>query len=431
MDEIRLKGKRLLILYTVVLIVAFSPLKPLGQLLPLLVIVWVSIVAKIKIRYHLSLYGIFLFIAVFAGLFYLSIVPHFTLVNFLMSLLTFSYLSVLYFDFSNVVNQRFLISVRNITLIILLFQSGYGILQALVGFFRDRSFDNSVGDIVRGTIEPSFHASGLGGNVMFAIQLSTLLILVISTKKKIFSKQFLFMLGVICMAWIVASALHTILFALISILLTSFVFRVRIGNRIIRSNLRKLSFGFFITLAVLGSIFIPRNLMTLPYHLSLFWGESDMLGNEKVLATIVAIRELPKEFSLSPLIGVGPGHFSSRAALILSGEFLRGSRFPIVSKSYYTEKYILPLFTQYISQYDCGSTCLPYYSWLTIFGELGMVGILALLAFISSIKNLVQQAKIEEFPYMKWGLSVFVIYFILLGFQENYWEYTQSMTPPF
>lgn len=92
-----------------------------------------------------------------------------------------------------------------------------------MGFARTRTFDVGVGDIVRGTIDPFVLAPPAASNAMFAILLSTLLIFLVGLSPARLSLPRLVTLGIGLTAWVLASALHTLIFyataAVLSILL--------------------------------------------------------------------------------------------------------------------------------------------------------------------------------------------------------------------
>lgn len=117
---------------------------------------------------------------------------------------------------------------------------------------------------------------------------------------------------------------------------------------------------------------------------------------------------------LKYLIGTGIGNYSSRTALICTGEYIEtyNSFFkPEISK--YTADNILPRF-HYVYENRLGSMDTPYSSIISIKGEFGLFGIILLFVyFYFYIKN-------------KDALqSVIILFFFFSLFLENYIEFTK------
>ncbi|MCA9836453.1 MAG: hypothetical protein KC422_06050 [Trueperaceae bacterium] len=140
--------------------------------------------------------------------------------------------------------------------------------------------------------------------------------------------------------------------------------------------------------------------------------------------------ELLKEEPFSLAFGTGLGHFSSRAALILSGEYLKQHpNYLPVSMSSYTREIIYPLWNKSIwsVQFQDGVLNQPFQSLQTLFMEFGPLGFLVLCILYISLYYQIMKKK----PHLKAhkllqfsALSLIIILpFILLT--DNWLEYPQ------
>ena len=210
----RLSGreKRFLILYSIVLLIVFSPSKALGQAAPLIFLGGLIFFAQIQPRTHLVRFAVAAIALVGLGLAYYLIVPEFSFINYGLVIVTLSSFLVLCCDLRFIVTPTVLRWLSTITLVMLAFEALYGILQGLVGASRNRSFDVANGDIVRGTIEPNFQPAISGGNMIFAILLSSLLLFVLATGSGRRSWLRIAACALVVLAWLLASVLHTVIF---------------------------------------------------------------------------------------------------------------------------------------------------------------------------------------------------------------------------
>jgi hypothetical protein len=95
-----------------------------------------------------------------------------------------------------------------------------------------------------------------------------------------------------------------------------------------------------------------------------------------------ALTQLPQRDPLAPLVGVGLGHYSSRAALILSGEYLTSNvSFLPQQESRWTRLYVTPLWNRRLtaSVANQGNANEPFSSLQSIYTEFGVVVLGALL----------------------------------------------------
>jgi hypothetical protein len=359
----------------------------------------------------------------------------FSFVNFFLFLLTFSSVLIFFYDLRPIATFSTLKSTSKITLAVLTFEAIYGISQGLVSALRRGTFDGASGDNVRGTIEPSFTALGLGGNVMFAILISSLFLYVLSnySSRKSFLNYFLYI--IVLLSWVLASVLHTLIFFGIAFLIAVIIFKTpsikTVYNRYFWKFRRQVLLSI-IVLIILSPILIPRNLGTLPSFIRYTIDIRENAYSEKARAIYSTIFKLPQDYPLQPIFGIGPGHYSSRASLIRSGEYLKGTSIPLPPfLTQATEKYIIPLWESFQKRPGGGSTYFPFFTWMSLYGELGLLGILAVILTSLKLVYDIRKMSSTRLPGLSFGLLTLIIYFILLGFQDNYWEFTQVVFPAF
>jgi hypothetical protein len=184
-------------------------------------------------------------------------------------------------------------------------------------------------------------------------------------------------------------------------------------------------------MGVLILIFLPTNLQTLPSTSALALEIGPDSVSEKARATYNTLFLLPQDNAMQPLIGMGPGQYSSRASLIASGEYLKGTTIPFPPQlGRATDQYILSLYrASFIESTAAGnsSSRFPFYSWLSLYGEFGVIGFLTFLviAFRRIVK--IGASNSVDFGLMRPVCLILWLYILLMGIQDNYWEWTQAM----
>jgi hypothetical protein len=153
----------------------------------------------------------------------------------------------------------------------------------------------------------------------------------------------------------------------------------------------------------------------------------------KSVITIKAISQIPKDNPLMIVAGLGPGQFSSRASLILSGVYIGGKdyqqRKQLDNKTNpMMKKYLLPIIVNSKSSLR-GSTSKPYYSLLSLFTEMGLLGIVGLVFVVIRVINKIRIKNIFIQNRIKYLFTVQISFLLLLAMQENYLEFTQAIFP--
>lgn len=307
--------------------------------------------------------------------------------------------------------------------VLIALEASWGIIQAIYGFTQTGSFDLSSGDFVEGTIHPWLEAELAYSNVMFAISIVLLLLFVLPSlwRRPRASKVIVYMIGV--SAFVLASVVHAILFLVAAAGIAVVLVMVR-GVRI-----RRLVsvIGIISVIIVLGAVLLQRNLgNTWGFALQIIRGEVP-----KTASVVTALRAMPEDYWYTPIFGLGPGQYSSRAGLISTGLYFGGldnpRSLPLLPNrpTESQEKYLMPLMVWHQSARYYGSTQAPYFSWLAVYTEWGLLGwfiVLGMLMYVvRAIGRISPVHDIEKLAVMT------VVWFTwLLGFQENNWEVPQA-----
>jgi hypothetical protein len=148
--------------------------------------------------------------------------------------------------------------------------------------------------------------------------------------------------------------------------------------------------------------------------------------------------DMPDEYPLQPIVGLGPGQFSSRAGLIGTGLYFGGPVYarPLpflpqgMSRAF--EDYTLDLWVTHAERtargFGGGSTNQPFLSWLSVYVEWGALALgaaFALTAFLLLRVRLKTTRYVHRILAASFGTGLLLILF--LGAQENYWEVPQAI----
>lgn len=427
--------KRFLILYALALLTVFNPFKAIGQLSAMIFLLGLIGFAQVSVTNHIIKFLLFGLVLAGVGAFYAIVAPEFSAVNYLFFVVTASSLLLLLCNFTSIATPQLLGYIALISMLMLGFQASYGVLQAIVGAIRGSGFDVGNGDLVRGTIEPSFEPTVSASNPIFAILISSLLIFAAGVERGRPPRWRIALYTLGLLAWVLASVMHTILFFMSAMLLT-FVVSLRLTIRMRRRyrSMLLVFLGAITFIVVLVPLVLPTNVANIPMFLTNTLDISPNADSEKARAIYNTLALLPTTVPYQPLIGLGPGHYSSRASLIRSGEYLGQGTVagfpPYITEA--SDRYILPLWRSIILyRPGIGSTYFPFSSWLSLYGELGLIGVASAGLLIGRLVWRLRRLNSQEFPYLHLALIVLVFYLALLGFQDNYWEFTQAVFPAF
>ncbi len=322
--------------------------------------------------------------------------------------------------------------ISRVSLSIFVFEGIFGIIQAVYGATQNGGFGADNGDYVEGTIHLGLVADRSFGNPIFVYNmmffgLSALLYILLFSKKN----HYRIALGYLSI--ILASVVHLIIFFFGAICGTMFLSYLWLRNkkgdtfRKVVGFLRK-GFVFLIIFSAVVIIAIGDNIAQIPYFLTKI-SSGDIAKAE---ITLYALYDIPQEEPLFPYIGLGPGQFSSRASLIASGFYLSNAENNFMGKGTpraITDKYMYPLLLRELDAEYVGSTTWPWYSWLSIYSEFGVVGMLVVLyIFFRLAKRLLQRLSLSYEKALIGMVALIELFFIFFSaFQENYWELTHAI----
>jgi hypothetical protein len=412
--------------FLITVVICLSPFKILGYVAPFVSVGWLFFMARSRQVRHRTLWIVALFLAVIT--FYVLVNSKFIVIGGLLAGITygtFFFLGVV--PVGRMGGKQLLNRITNLVAWILLVEGAVGILQAVVAAFETESFDLGNGDAVAGTINLSFTADGGFSNPMFAsttcFMLFALIPALIEKKRSIYIP---FVLGAI--AFVMASVVHLIIFAVIAAATAYLIFTPPVSGR--AGRFRFVSVLFLVPL--LAGVLLAENLVGLPGFATAL-ADGDHPRAEVVHRALV---EMPQEYAAMPLTGLGPGQFSSRAALIATGMYVGGITNPR-SLPFLREQISAPLYDYLldlwirasdVERYGNSSTAKPFFSWISVFTEFGAPLFIGLFTYcFILVRRMRGFARTPEQKWLAASAGAGIIFFLLIGFQENYWEVPQAI----
>lgn len=412
--------------FVIALVICLSPFKGLAYAAPLICGVWFLSKSGDDSARRKAGYGLALAVAVVIA--YWILRHEYSLVGGLLAIVTYStFLFLAIIPTKSLANEKLLDRMTTLVARILVCEALIGIVQAVVGAREGGGFDLGNGDVVQGTIHLSFVADGAFSNPIYAANMVFFLLVlvpVLIAKKRPVTWPLL--LGII--AFVLASVIHMILFLAVGLVFSLLWFRPPLPRTVHRFRLA--------SVALLGPLIaiiaLSANLSTLNYQAGLFATG----GLPKGVMVYRAVYEMPQEYPAMPLIGLGPGQFSSRASLISTGLYfggledpksvplIRGHLSPALSD------YLLDLWvdSSNVSAYGGSSSAKPFFSWMSVYTEFGTPALIAI--FIYCLVLLKRMKAHAQSPQQKWlavSSGAAICFLLELGFQENYWEVPQAI----
>ncbi len=317
---------------------------------------------------------------------------------------------------------------------ILMIQGIIGVLQYVIVKFTNR-FDILAGDAVQGSIGLLTFTTGQAGfgNQIFSINVVFFIIFLIPSTVR--SKKVIFSILIGITALFLAEVLHVFISILVSFVILCLLFFI---NRIYEL----LKYLIIATLLLLISLYItivvyPNTVNGFNAYYTSIVSKND---SPKNLAIYKALVELPKSHPEVFLWGIGPGQFSSKAGLISSGEYLsRNIPYFSDSISLMFKEYGYNVWKRYRDTPEAfGNSTMhrPYFSILSFTVEFGAI---IMIIFLSNLIFSIFSSKRLFFYYLKkqsnkkaachLSFSLGIIFFLLIGFFENYWETSQAILP--
>lgn len=423
------RAKSFAIGFLVSLILCWSPVKALGYAAPVafLVIMLIGTRFRTDLCRRLAVMTLcWVALVAVRGLFQSS----FVIQNALLSFGTYGA-----FVAAFAVPQRYLRSRKLQRLIIgwltamVVLQSTLGVFQAGYGYTQTGSFDIANGDFVEGTIHPDWSTGRDHSNPLFAVNLAMALLALWAVGSHLRWRLPVLALG--CLAFVLASVVHVLLFAATAVLVAALLFGLPGSRRSGRSLGRRIATGaVLLAVPVVAALVLSTNIGTLADY-----GRLTLEGRNPKFLAAERLLQLGLEEPSVLLVGYGPGQAVSRAALISSGHYLGG---------FFTPRELGPLSAteppafmdivwdlwRDVSSMDvsAGSTRVPFSSILAIWSEFGILG-LTLLAcgsvwFTLSLRRAVLLGGDRSAAF---ALASSAGLIVLLGFQELYWEVPQAI----
>ncbi|MCC6456157.1 MAG: hypothetical protein IT328_14480 [Caldilineaceae bacterium] len=309
---------------------------------------------------------------------------------------------------------------------VLIIEASLGIVQAVYGFTQTGSFSGANGDYVEGTIHPWLSAEMAFSNPMFAVNIVFLLLAIAPSLLREHKGWIAFGLGSI--ALVLASVLHVLMILAIAMTVAffwffpGFLFRYKTGC--LASSITAIILLFSINLLSWGPL-IP------------FVKATMNLESPRAQVLYHVLRDIPDEYPLFPLIGLGPGQFASRAGLIGTGLYFgrptasrslpllvpdRSTAFRVYVEDYWLNPSIRPGYKS--------SATAPFFSWQSLYTEFGVIGVIVVMGFIVWLGMRIKRRAITfERKIQAIFTGAGIVFLALVGIQENYWEISQAILP--
>lgn len=404
------------------MIICWSPWKPLAYFAPILAVLWFIWAAPSRTAYRRALWWVCGWLLLIAAYWVLS--RRFDVVPALLAIVTYGTFGALFaIPNKGIDSTRLLRRMLRLVALFLVIEATVGIAQAVVGAVREGTFDWNNGDVVQGTIDPSFRKSLTFGNPMFASNMAFMLIGLLPFAIHGRKWRGTALLGLA--AFVLASVMHAIFFLAAALGVAYLLCKPRLS--LVRGKTFLVS--ALCALPLLTYVFLSANVSTVsPIIRHALAGQTP-----RAIVMLDSVTRLPREYPLMPLVGLGPGQFSSRAALLASGDFLdRGERsLPLIrpQSSPAFKRYLAPLVRQARNPaFGGSSTVEPFFSWLSVYTEFGLPCLLGLLGWATIIVFRVRRlASRKDERLLGTAVVAGVVFLVLLGLQLNYWEVPQAI----
>lgn len=428
------EGNALYAAFLGVLIVCFTPLKPVGYLLPWGFTLWLAMTTPQLIsRSRMSA-----LVAILAVLpvIYAVISDEFLYANYIIAALTYSSIvPIVALRTEQLASRQLLERIVSVVVTMIAIQGAVGIAQALYGAFEGGTFAESNGDRVQGTIYPFLSAEGRGANPMFAVNMALMLLGVLSRPDLLTRRRRIILLvGAVSLA--LASVMHVLIYMVVAIAMALLLARP-VGQAPERraGAATKYVLSLALVLSGVGYFALRSNFEIVDSVVESFADLEAGLSPRTVMLWSVAT-ELPQEQPQQPLVGLGPGQFTSRASLIASGLYLGGpdnpKGVPLLDPqaTQLAQRYCFSLMASYADKIEwIGSSQQPFFSVLSIYTELGLVG-LAVIGYFVVRLLITLRRRVRSRPDVRplvLSLVASTLFVVLLGLQENYWEMPQAI----
>jgi len=352
----------------------------------------------------------------------------FVLSSAILAVVTYSGVGLLWaFPTKDLLNPRLLRRMTSATCAMVLLQCAVGFVQGIYGYSIGGSFDGGNGDIVQGTIYPYLHGDHAFANPMYGASVALMVVSLIPGVRG--RRLYALAIGMGAVALVLASVLHQLTYLMLALALAYLWARPRLPVSRAAVSL----VGFCVLTLLLSAALVPGNLASFRDVAAEFLqGRSP---RRVMLERVVS--DMPAQYPYMPVVGLGPGQFSSRAALMNTG-FYFGS--PLAPKDFSPilrnavpepmRESLVPLLFSSAGQKYYGSSQRPYFGWLSVYTEFGGPGALfAALTIGVALWRLPRRAKVVSVGLLSFSCACMILFIALIAFQENYWEVPQAVLP--
>lgn len=280
---------------------------------------------------------------------------------------------------------------------------------------------------------------GIGNMVAIKISLTVLLFIPFWFSERTMKNSFILVLLLI--GWVLPSAIYTLIIGFIVII---FYYVIRgLVRALFTLRMPSTIFYALVTAVLIVGMFVYTQWENVEYTVESLRQVYTTAANKDVTKTsgkVVYFREvfskLPIEYPWFPLVGVGPGNYSSRSAWLVSGEYLeRQPDYIPITPSEAAKTYLIPLWSRkQISETSKGAgsiTNQPFSTWISLFCEFGIgaVIVLSLLFFTLDRAFRRNQRQVEDIFQrdLALGLRMVLLYFVILFFVDNLFEWPMVM----
>ena len=397
--------KSYLIAYLLSLIICLSPMKAASYLTPFLAIsVFVLLSQKLMPGLRFS---IMVFAALELILLNAAIRDGFILHSGLYSIITYgSFLFIAAIPNKTVRSPRLFERMIPWIKRVVVVEAILGTTQWLYNFITMGGVYPLIGDTVEGTIAPGLGSGGAFSSPMLIINL-VFLTLGLLYRGFFYKRTFvIFIMGMSTM--VLALVLHVLIFLILAFLCSIFLF-------LAKGTIRKYTLAI-VTLTVGFSLLIFWLYPIQVSHIFTYGTKFVEVRIPKAVIAVESVTVLPEKYPSMLLVGLGPGQFSSRAALIGTGMYYEKFRtiFPSgMSKPF--KKYVLEPWLTVRAMETPGSTWKPFASWISFYTEFGVVAVIALIFWIWRLLRRVLKSAQDK--YYRQGIVVVTLILFLFLFR--------------
>ena len=409
-------------MFVLAMALCWSPLKPVVYVVPFIVLFWTATARGGHVIWtRLLLWSAFWAMGIVA---FVIAKDRLAVHSAVIAVVTYGTLAFLWVLPSRLIGSGDLL--RRMTIVACVFMAVEGVLgigQALAGFMENGTFDLDTGDWVEGTIHPWMAPERAFSNPMFAVNMAFMLLAAVPLVVREKRWRLTFFVG--ALSFVLASVMHVLFMLFLAVAAATLWYRPSLSRGAMRTVVLIVGLG----VPVVAGFALRHNIWTL----SLIADETMAVQTPRSQVTMDALYELPRQHPAMPFVGLGPGQFSSRAALIGTGRYFGGRNpkqiaFLPQGSSPEFQEYIENLWALAVANPYWGSTQMPFYSWMSVYTEFGAFALLAIFVTAGLVLLRVKRAATTpERRLQATAAGAGVILLVLLGMQENYWETPQAV----